>query len=164
MSYKVKNHFKTLTKHCENKNPLKILSSFCAGLGIGPAFKSDLHPQWDTVREKQFLLEGVYQLDTASGLEMEVCIHFPSQHWAPSGLHSCRQCACCHGFCELICLSVLSCWFRGLCLLGVLNPLCLLQSLHLLFYRFPQAPRRAIRWRHTIWTECSAVTCSLYTV
>lgn len=95
MTYKVKNHFKTLKKHCETKNPQRC-HWVHSGLAIScwawvQLLRVVCILQWDFVGEKSFSFENVYQLDIASGLEMEVLSTSPLSTGGPSGFNSCRQ-------------------------------------------------------------------------
>jgi hypothetical protein len=53
-----------------------------------------------------------FQLEIASELEMEACVHLPSQGRDASGLEPRRSYASCHGLCGFICATIPLCLER----------------------------------------------------
>lgn len=70
-----------------------------------------------------FLCEQL-SVEIASELEMEVCVHFLSQHWLDPG----KLCACFHSLSEFACVSIGMVISRRPCFLGVFHHHWLLKS------------------------------------
>lgn len=59
-------------------------------------------PSKTPLKKTYFSSASKCQLEIASCLRVEECVHIPPQHWNPIWLELCMFFACCHSLCELI--------------------------------------------------------------
>lgn len=125
-----KNNKQKDKKIAKAKQKYKTWSLFCVGqlfLSRGPAWSVVDFPSVILLEKIDFPFSSRHLLQTASCLEVELCVHCPF-----SFLNMCMSCACFQDFCEFMSVSPIVSGRHYF--LEVIYHLWLLESVHFLLY------------------------------